>query len=133
MRSVIESIGPDRGTDDGTRGTAVLMDPRVNRGLGFGEEDRARLVRRSLIRSQRECCVAGPTNLPSRFCATQGGGTNLPTQRECLQMLGCVGTGKAKKLAEIIGATVLAGDISLASAIMADEFVDSHENLGRNR
>lgn len=71
--------------------------------------------------------------LPSVICATHGGGTNLPTQRECLQMLGCVGTGKAKKLAEIIGATVLAGDISLASAIMADEFVDSHENLGRNR
>ena len=71
--------------------------------------------------------------LPSVICATHGGGTNLPTQRECLQMLGCVGTGKAKKLAEIIGATVLAGDISLASAIMADEFVDSHESLGRNR
>ncbi len=71
--------------------------------------------------------------LPSVICATHGGGTSLPTQRECLQMLGCVGTGKAKKLAEIIGATVLAGDISLASAIVADEFVDAHESYGRNR
>ncbi len=71
--------------------------------------------------------------LPSVICATHGGGTNLPTQRECLQMLGCVGKGKAKKLAEIIGATVLAGDISLASAIVADEFVDAHESYGRNR
>ena len=71
--------------------------------------------------------------LPSVICATYGGGTNLPTQRECLQMLGCHGQGKAKKLAEIIGATVLAGDLSLASAIMADEFVDAHETYGRNR
>lgn len=71
--------------------------------------------------------------LPSVICATHGGGTGLPTQRECLAMLGCVGKGKAKKLAEIIGATVLAGDLSLASAIVADEFVDSHESLGRNR
>jgi hydroxymethylglutaryl-CoA reductase (NADPH) len=71
--------------------------------------------------------------LPSVICATHGGGTQLPTQRECLQMLGCVGQGKAKKLAEIVGATVLAGDLSLASAIMADEWVSSHEALGRNR
>ena len=71
--------------------------------------------------------------LPSVICATHGGGTGLPTQKECLAMLGCTGNGKAKKLAEIIGATVLAGDLSLASAIVADEFVDSHESLGRNR
>ena len=71
--------------------------------------------------------------LPSVICATHGGGTGLPTQRECLALLGCVGQGKARKLAEIIGATVLAGDLSLASAIVADEFVAAHEKLGRNR
>lgn len=71
--------------------------------------------------------------LPSVICATHGGGTGLPTQRECLALLGCEGKGKARKLAEIIGATVLAGDLSLASAIVADEFVDAHERLGRNR
>ncbi len=71
--------------------------------------------------------------LPSVICATHGGGTGLPTQHECLEMLGCAGKGKAKKLAEIIGATVLAGDISLASAVLSDEWVSSHETLGRNR
>jgi len=71
--------------------------------------------------------------LPSVICATYGGGTQLPTQRECLRILGCEGAGKAKKFAEIIGATILAGDISLASAVAADEWVSSHESLGRNR
>ena len=71
--------------------------------------------------------------LPALICATHGGGTGLPTQRECLQMLGCVGTGKADKLAEIIAAVVLAGDVSLTSAVLAGDWVTSHEALGRNR
>lgn len=71
--------------------------------------------------------------IPSLIVATHGGGTNLPTQRECLQIMGCHGSGKVMKLAEIIGAVVLSGDLSLSSAIMADEWVSSHENLGRNR
>ena len=38
--------------------------------------------------------------LPSVICATHGGGTGLPHQQECLKLLGCEGTGKARKLAE---------------------------------
>ena len=71
--------------------------------------------------------------LPSVICATYGGGTGLPTQRECLEMMDCYGTGKADKLAEIIAAVVLAGDVSLSCAILAHEWVSSHERLGRNR
>ncbi len=71
--------------------------------------------------------------LPSLIVATYGGGTGLPTQRECLEIMGCYGKDKADKLAEIIAATVLAGDISLASAIAAGEWVSSHEKYGRNR
>jgi hydroxymethylglutaryl-CoA reductase (NADPH) len=71
--------------------------------------------------------------LPSLICATHGGGTGLPTQRECLEMMDCFGTGKADKLAEIIAAVVLAGDVSLSSAILAHEWVSSHEKMGRNR
>lgn len=71
--------------------------------------------------------------LPSVICATKGGGTALATQQECLKMLGCIGDGSARKLAEIVGATVLAGDLSLLSAILSDEWVSSHEALGRNR
>lgn len=71
--------------------------------------------------------------LPSLIVATFGGGTGLPTQRECLEMMDCVGKGKAKKLAEIAAAVVAAGDVSIANAIVANEFVDSHEQYGRNR
>ncbi len=71
--------------------------------------------------------------LPSLIVATHGGGTNLPTQRECLKLLGCFGTGKAKKFAEIVAATVLCGELSLGTAVIADEWVSSHEQLGRNR
>lgn len=71
--------------------------------------------------------------LPSIICASYGGGTGLATQRECLEMMGCYGEGKAHKLAEIIAATVLAGDLSLAAAVVSDEWVSSHDQLGRNR
>ncbi len=71
--------------------------------------------------------------LTSLIVATYGGGTGLPTQRECLQLMGCYGQGKADKLAEIVAAVVLAGDVSLGSAVLADEWVTAHEKLGRNR
>ncbi len=71
--------------------------------------------------------------LPSVICATYGGGTGLPTQRECLEMMDCYGSGKANKLAEIIAGVVLAGDVSLSCAILAHEWVSSHERMGRNR
>ncbi|MDA0795985.1 MAG: hydroxymethylglutaryl-CoA reductase [Proteobacteria bacterium] len=71
--------------------------------------------------------------IPSLIVATYGGGTGLPTQRECLKMMGCSGTGKVNKLAEIIGATVLAGELSLMSAVLAGDWVTSHDALGRNR
>ena len=71
--------------------------------------------------------------LPSLIVATYGGGTGLATQRECLELLGCYGTGKVRKLAEIIAATVLAGELSLGSAVVAEEWVQAHDDLGRNR
>jgi hydroxymethylglutaryl-CoA reductase (NADPH) len=71
--------------------------------------------------------------LTSLVVGTHGGGTALPTQRECLELLGCYGRGKARKLAEICAATVLAGEISLTSAVLAGNWVASHERFGRNR
>ena len=71
--------------------------------------------------------------LPSLIVATYGGGTGLATQRECLEMLGCYGAGGVGKLTEIIAATVLAGELSLGSAVVAEEWVEAHDNLGRNR
>ena len=71
--------------------------------------------------------------IPALIVATYGGGTGLPTQRECLELLGCYGGGKVRKFAEIVAATVLCGEISLGSAVVAGEWVDAHERLGRNR
>lgn len=71
--------------------------------------------------------------IPSLIVATHGGGTHLPTQRECLELLGCYGVGRVNKLAEIVAATVLAGELSLAAAISSLEWVEAHERLGRNR
>ena len=71
--------------------------------------------------------------IPSLIVATYGGGTGLPTQRECLEMLGCHGSGNVRKFAEIVAGVCLAGELSLASAISASDWVTSHEALGRNR
>jgi len=77
--------------------------------------------------------------LPSIILASYGGGTNLPTQRECLEMMDCYGQGKALKLCEIAAGLVVAGELSLGAATRIDkatrtnEWVDAHERLGRNR
>jgi len=71
--------------------------------------------------------------LTSLIVATYGGGTGLPTQKQCLEMLGCYGDGKANKFAEICAGVVLAGETSLAGAVLHGDWVDAHEKLGRNR
>ncbi|RYC70572.1 hydroxymethylglutaryl-CoA reductase [Spirosoma sordidisoli] len=69
----------------------------------------------------------GSVTLPSLIVGTVGGGTGLPTQRECLELMDCYGEGKANKLAEIMAGVVAAGEISLASAISSLDWVSSHD------
>jgi hydroxymethylglutaryl-CoA reductase (NADPH) len=71
--------------------------------------------------------------IPSLIVATHGGGTGLATQRECLELLGCTGRNSVNKFAEVVAGVVLAGEISLASAISSSDWVSSHEKYGRNR
>ncbi|MFN2597207.1 MAG: hydroxymethylglutaryl-CoA reductase [Pyrinomonadaceae bacterium] len=71
--------------------------------------------------------------LPSLTLATVGGGTNLGTSRECLEMIGCAGGGKAAKFSEIVAATLLAGELSMGASIASGDFVEAHETYGRNR
>ncbi|MED6333877.1 MAG: hydroxymethylglutaryl-CoA reductase [Planctomycetota bacterium] len=71
--------------------------------------------------------------LPSLLVGTVGGGTGQCTAAECLDVLGCRGEGKARHLAELLGAIVLAGDLSLMAAFCTHEFSSAHERLGRNR
>jgi hydroxymethylglutaryl-CoA reductase (NADPH) len=69
--------------------------------------------------------------LPNLIVGTVGGGTSLPTQRECLELMDCYGTGKARKFAEICGAVVLAGELSIAAALSAGHFSSAHKKFGR--
>lgn len=64
--------------------------------------------------------------LPSLVVGTVGGGTCLPTQKECLDLLQCSGPGSARKLAEICGALALAGEVSIAAALASGEFSKAH-------
>lgn len=41
--------------------------------------------------------------------------------------------GRVKKRTETVAATVLCGELSLGTAVVAYEWVASHEQLGRNR
>lgn len=75
--------------------------------------------------------------MPSIEVGTVGGGTVLPPQAACLEMLGVKGSNvdcpgeNARSLARIICATVLAGELSLMSALAAGHLVKSH--LKHNR
>jgi len=69
--------------------------------------------------------------LPNLIVGTVGGGTWLPTQRECLAMIGCEGEGTSRKFAEICGALALAGELSIAAALSAGHFTRAHKKLGR--
>ena len=69
--------------------------------------------------------------LPSLAVGTVGGGTGLPTQKECLELMDCYGAGKANTFAEICAAIVLCGEISIAAALSAGHFANAHKTLGR--
>jgi hydroxymethylglutaryl-CoA reductase (NADPH) len=71
--------------------------------------------------------------LPSLTVGTVGGGTQIGTSAECLEMLGCAGAGAAARFAEIAAATALAGELSMGAAIATGEIVQAHERYGRNR
>ncbi len=69
--------------------------------------------------------------LPCVEVGTVGGGTRLPCQQEALKMIDCLGEGRSIKLAEIVGAIVLAGELSTLSAQTAGHLASAHEELGR--
>lgn len=71
--------------------------------------------------------------LPNLIVGTVGGGTSLPTQKECLELMDCYGEGKSRKYAEICGALVLAGELSIAAALSAGHFASAHKKHGRKK
>ncbi|KAJ0434461.1 putative hydroxymethylglutaryl-CoA reductase (NADPH) [Helianthus annuus] len=76
--------------------------------------------------------------MPSIEVGTVGGGTQLASQSACLNLLGVKGANKesagsnARQLAKVVAAAVLAGELSLMSAIAAGQLVKSHMKYNRS-
>ncbi|KAF8381696.1 hmgr-1 [Pristionchus pacificus] len=108
-------------------------------------QDAAQVVSSSMCATRLEETEDGSlyasVTLPCMECGTVGGGTVLPAQRACLEMLGVAGPSpsscapgtNAATLAEIIASTVLAGELSLMAALCTDDLVSSHLKLNRSR
>nr|XP_046230511.1 3-hydroxy-3-methylglutaryl-coenzyme A reductase-like [Scatophagus argus] len=108
-------------------------------------QDPAQTVGSSSCITQME--AAGPEgedlymscSMPSIELGTVGGGTNLPPQQACLQMLGVQGTSSsqpgenARQLARVVCGTVLAGELSLMAALAAGHLVKSHLTHNRSK
>jgi hydroxymethylglutaryl-CoA reductase (NADPH) len=69
--------------------------------------------------------------LPNLVVGTVGGGTNLPTQSECLALLDCRGEGTAPKFAEIVAATLVGGELAIAAALANGRFIEAHRQNRR--
>lgn len=69
--------------------------------------------------------------LPNIIVGTVGGGTGLPSQSACLEILGLRGSGHARALAEVAAALALAGELSIIAALAAGHFARAHEKLAR--
>ena len=69
--------------------------------------------------------------MPAIEVGSIGGGTKLPCQKEALEMIDCAGSGKSKKLAEIVASVVLAGELSTLCAQAAGHLGKAHSKLGR--
>lgn len=69
--------------------------------------------------------------LPNLIVGSIGGGTKLPSQQACLDIMGLAGAGHARALAEVTAALCLAGEISIVGAICSGEFTRAHTRLAR--
>jgi hydroxymethylglutaryl-CoA reductase (NADPH) len=73
----------------------------------------------------------GAVTLPNIIVGTVGGGTSLPAQQACLEILGLSGAGHARAFAEVCAAVCLAGELSLIGALCAGDFAHAHRRLAR--
>jgi hydroxymethylglutaryl-CoA reductase (NADPH) len=71
--------------------------------------------------------------LPNLIVGTVGGGTKLPSQRACLNMMNLPKENQARAFAEICAAAALAGEISIIGSLAAGDFTSAHKSLARDR
>lgn len=78
-------------------------------------------------------------SMPSIEVGTVGGGTHLGPQSACLEVLGVQGANllnpgnNAAQLSKVVCSTVLAGELSLMSALAANHLVSSHMQHNRKQ
>ena len=97
-------------------------------------QDPAQVVEGSTVITTCELVDEGlyiSVRIPALEIGTVGGGTKLPSQSEALSIMGCLGPGKAKKLAEIVASVVLAGELSTIAAQAKGHLASAHRALGR--
>ena len=105
-------------------------------------QDAAHVVEGSLADTTVEAVKDGitiQTRLPALLVGVRGGGTALPAQSQCLDLLLGVSKLKAQssklpkpqQLAETIGAAVLAGELSLLAAQATQTLASSHKKHAR--
>ena len=70
--------------------------------------------------------------LPNIMVGTVGGGTALPSQKACLDILGLHGTGHSRALAEVCVGLLLGGELSIIGALTAGHFTRAHRKLARD-
>jgi hydroxymethylglutaryl-CoA reductase (NADPH) len=71
--------------------------------------------------------------MPSLLVGTVGGGTILPTQKSALSIMGIDKKVSSIEFAKLIGGVVLAGELSLLSALASGALGKSHKELGRKK
>ena len=72
--------------------------------------------------------------MPALEIACLGGGTSLEPQRSLIKLTGSQNVGddeKTLRLAEVMAATVMAGELSLMAAHTSNHLVSAHMKLGR--
>ncbi len=90
-------------------------------------------VTRLEVEPEGEGFLYACVTLPNLIVGTVGGGTGLPSQKACLDVVGLAGAGNARAFAEVCAALVLAGELSITAALSADQFTKAHARLARGR
>jgi len=79
----------------------------------------------------REGALYAAVTLPNIIVGTVGGGTGLPSQRACMEILDCTGPGSSRALAELCAGLALAGELSIIGAICSGDFAQAHAKFAR--
>jgi len=84
-----------------------------------------------------EMCADGSlycaVTLPNLIVGTVGGGTKLPSQKACLEMMNLPKENQARAFAEVCASATLAGEISIIGSLAAGDFTSAHKSLARDR